>query len=599
MLKRFWMGILTILCSIGITIAISYAWFVNGYDVDPLATGSSKDAYYYSGDGSSEKPFIITNARHLYNLAWLQYLGYYNKPSEVTNGKYKTYYFQLGIDAEHPVTLDMTNWPLPPIGTTKYPFIGNFNGNGSTIENLITTNNFSEFGNKHPSTVTSIQDCNVIGFFGSVGAFDQTVINGTVQTETNSVGDDNEITSFYLNNSSVHTKTSSTCIGAVAGYVNTTVLDVGVIQPHLNIQDANGGTTFKSNNTHSNLSDFAVVGYAENAYKTEKTKSSTIIYNPTYNYTHFNFKGMGNQNDWGGSMNMQELYDRIVDIIPAGDGLSTTYVTDEIKYVNMGNKSSETVETTDTKLVSSSSNTENGNYAKYNRTSSLRFNYLKSVYKNVITITKNDNTENGYIISDINEEKYLDINSTRASTSNLNFNVTLNSQGSNNGRVWVLSGNKLYTYNEDDSYKYYLNATTSALSISTTGSTNWYYDSEHDGIYFSTGGYDYYLKYYNGSWCTTPLYVITDGNGNYIKMSSNTNNTAVANTRTESEATVWDFETAGINPSGVIRTYYSGTSYCLRLYNNNLVTSTSSTAWFNSGAGLYNGTNYIQFKNGY
>ena len=43
-------------------------------------------------------------------------------------------------------TLDMTNWPLPPIGTTKYPFIGNFNGNGSTIENLTTTNNFSEFG---------------------------------------------------------------------------------------------------------------------------------------------------------------------------------------------------------------------------------------------------------------------------------------------------------------------------------------------------------------------------------------------------------------------------------------------------------------------
>ena len=378
MLKRFWMGILTILCSIGITIAISYAWFVNGYDVDPLATGSSKDAYYYSGDGSSEKPFIITNARHLYNLAWLQYLGYYNKPSEVTNGKYKTYYFQLGIDGEHPVTLDMSNWPLPPIGTTKYPFIGNFNGNGSTIENLTTTNKFSEFGTKHPSTVTSIQDCNVIGFFGSVGAFDKTIINSDVQSESNSVGDNNEIKSFNLNNSKVHTTTSDTCLGAVAGYVNAPISNVGVIQPHLNIQAANTTSTSITSKTSDNISDFAVVGYAEAEYTTQKTKNSTIIYNPTYNYTHFNFKGMGDQNDWGGSMNMDDLYHRILSKIPAGTNKSTTYVSEEIQYVNI-NKDVIPIYSTTTSLVSNVSNNEDGNYAKYNRTNTEDYNYLKSL----------------------------------------------------------------------------------------------------------------------------------------------------------------------------------------------------------------------------
>ena len=72
MLKRFWMGILTILCSIGITIVISYAWFIKGLDVDPLATGSSTEAYYHSGTGTENDPFIITTPRHLYNLAWLQ-----------------------------------------------------------------------------------------------------------------------------------------------------------------------------------------------------------------------------------------------------------------------------------------------------------------------------------------------------------------------------------------------------------------------------------------------------------------------------------------------------------------------------------------------
>ena len=594
MLKRFWMGILTILCSIGITIAISYAWFVNGYDVDPLATGSSKDAYYYSGDGSSEKPFIITNARHLYNLAWLQYLGYYNKPSEVTNGKYKTYYFQLGIDGEHPVTLDMSNWPLPPIGTTKYPFIGNFNGNGSTIENLTTTNKFSEFGTKHPSTVTSIQDCNVIGFFGSVGAFDKTIINSDVQSESNSVGDNNEIKSFNLNNSKVHTTTSDTCLGAVAGYVNAPISNVGVIQPHLNIQAANTTSTSITSKTSDNISDFAVVGYAEAEYTTQKTKNSTIIYNPTYNYTHFNFKGMGDQNDWGGSMNMDDLYHRILSKIPAGTNKSTTYVSEEIQYVNI-NKDVIPIYSTTTSLVSNVSNNEDGNYAKYNRTNTEDYNYLKSLYKNVIIVTKTDTIENGYIISNKDGNVFLDITSKHANNTT-NFNVSLNN-GSSNQRVWVYKNNRIYTYNEDDGYIYYLNGTTSDLSVSTTASTTWNYDSTNKAFYF-TNGMNYYLKYYRGSWCTTPTYAIADGSGNYLK-STGTNDATVTNTTSLSDATTWEFSTNGADPYGTITTYDSGSRLYLRLNNDNLITSTTSTIWSNSGSGLNYNSNYIQIRNGY
>ena len=177
-MKRFWMGLMTVLLAIAVTITINYAWFVNSYDVNPLADGSSVDAYYYTGSGTELDPYVITTPRHLYNLAWLQYLGKYNKDAK-SGTTFPATYFRLGMEANK--TLDMTGWPLPPIGTTKYPFIGNFDGNGWTITGLNTTNTWSEFGSKHPSSVTESNfekaNCSVIGFFGSIGAFNGTVIS--------------------------------------------------------------------------------------------------------------------------------------------------------------------------------------------------------------------------------------------------------------------------------------------------------------------------------------------------------------------------------------------------------------------------------------
>ena len=312
MFKKFYAGLITILLAIAVTITINYAWFVNGYDVDPLATGSSVDAYYHSGSGTQGDPYIITSPRHLYNLAWLQYLGTYNKPGEATGGKYKTYYFQLGdpdkgISCGKNGVLDMKGWPLPPIGTTKYPFIGNFNGKGTTIENLTTTNKFSEFGTKRPSTVTSIQDCNVIGFFGSVGAYGD-IINATVADETNKVGDNNAVGDFNLKNTTVHTSVSETCLGVVAGYVNATVEDVAISKAGLNI-DANAsyadGKDF--------LSEYATVGYAEDSFITTVSKRNTIVFNPTTSGpTAFTYKGLnGDSTGWGGSIAMSTIYSKL------------------------------------------------------------------------------------------------------------------------------------------------------------------------------------------------------------------------------------------------------------------------------------------------
>ena len=98
-----------------ISASLSLAWFhpttkvgnqgeTNTMPID----GSSSSGYFAYGDGSAENPYGIRIPRHLYNLAWLQYIGYFGD---------KQIYFELAND------VDMSGWTLPPIGTEDNPFI--------------------------------------------------------------------------------------------------------------------------------------------------------------------------------------------------------------------------------------------------------------------------------------------------------------------------------------------------------------------------------------------------------------------------------------------------------------------------------------------
>lgn len=600
-MKRLYMAIITVLCSIGIAIAVSHAWFINGFDVDPLATGSSVDAYYHSGDGTEDNPYVITSARHLYNLAWLQYLGMYNRPDSQNQTDYPATYFKLGTTEGG--TLDMTGWPLPPIGTAKYPFIGNFNGNGWTITGLTTTNNFTEFGNKHPSGVNQSnferENCATIGFFGAIGPYNDSIISDSITTTGYTYDStNNSAYHFYLDGSHVHTAVSTTIIGTVAGYVNAELSEIGVIQPHLNITNGDGGQA--SAKLGTNYSDFAVVGYAEEEYTTQKTKSSTIIYNPIYEYDHFNFKGMGAQTDWGGSMNMANLYSRIKAKIPAGTNKSTNYVNSEMRYENFA-KTKLTTTTTDSTLVSSVSDTANGNYAKYNRTNTENYQYLKTVYKTVSIITKTDTVLNGFTIaSSQTNPTYLSLSSSRIGTT-FTFNVNLAS--SLNPRTWLIdSSNRIYTYSEDDSYKYYLVAD-STLSLSVTSDANaassWVWDN--NSYRTTINGTNYYLKYFNDEWTLKNTYLISDGNGNYLKLDTSATNN-LGTTTTAADATPFMFSNDGTNPYGNI---YTTDGYYLRNNGTTLQLSTtnSNNTWNNNGGQLFRTINnlpyYIQYNNGW
>ena len=106
-------------------VASTISWFttVLSIDMNENVTGESNGAYFASGSGASGDPFIINSPVHLYNLAWLQYLGYFN--NNTIGAESGPTYFAIDPDLSEPI--DMTGWILPPIGTTLYPFVGVFN----------------------------------------------------------------------------------------------------------------------------------------------------------------------------------------------------------------------------------------------------------------------------------------------------------------------------------------------------------------------------------------------------------------------------------------------------------------------------------------
>ena len=600
MLKRFWMGILTILCSIGITIVISYAWFIKGLDVDPLATGSSTEAYYHSGTGTENDPYIITTQRHLYNLAWLQYLGAYNKDKK-SGTTFPATYFKVGLNSS--ITIDMTGWPLPPIGTVQYPFIGNFNGNGSTITNLTTTNKFSEFGDKHPSGVDQVNfeydNCGAIGFFGSVGAYNNSIISGydTLEGYTYDTTN-NKIYNFYLDDTNVHTSRSATLIGAVAGYVNAEISDVGVIKPHLNIETS---ATSKLTGKTSNLSDFAVVGYAEANYTTQKTKTSTIIYNPTYDYTHFNFKGMGSQADWGGSMDMQKLHARINAVANSNTHTSgtSTYLAKEIVYGYDEDKNHITgngvVTYTGTQNPNATQSLRyknqggsNGTYLKnYTQSTNGQYQCLTALYKDVYTINYDGASKIGYKIHD-NNGNYLSYNAT-----NDEFETVTSSE---TATIWLFdeTNHNLYTYDEEEfstEIIRYLNGTTDLVATLTSiSTTNWYWDDNFKTFKYNYNNKDYYLNCIFGVFMVRSNFVITDNEGNYVVE----NNGSISNTDNIELATKWIFSNNGINPYGyILKT--SDINKRLTISGNSLITNNTGTVWSYDGNNIFSGNSIIKY----
>ena len=285
------------------------AWFLPTAKItkenDPIK-GVVEGAYFAYGNGHSSsegginKPFGINKPRHLYNLAWLTYLGYF---------KSGQYYFE--IDPSLTGTLDMDGWILPPIGTPQYPFMGNFNGNGKIIENLAVSNSGAELTastNKHPAAVSAsdfnAKNVNIVGVFGTIGN-----LPSTSYTASPGV---NKVYNLGLTDITVKTTTSTALIGSVAGYVNGTLEGVAIDNGTVNIPSATSALGTLGTDTISKLSEYTVVGYATTNYKKQITKVTNTIYGVNVSTgNEFNAREQGESNDWGGSINMKTIYYRL------------------------------------------------------------------------------------------------------------------------------------------------------------------------------------------------------------------------------------------------------------------------------------------------
>ncbi len=318
-LKIFLYAVLggTILASGCAISAFSFAWFSNNNNVSRGFDGSTTGAYFARGNGSEGNPYVINKPIHLYNLAWLQYVGFF---------KDKEPYFIIERD------LDMSGWALPPIGTTGNPFLGHLDGNdtlhsqGQTatakISNLTISNSFEKYNGRHPSsqTLSTFVSPEITGLFGVVGDTASTI--------------EPSVKNLYLDKISIDSATNNALSGVVAGYVNGALSNILINDSSLNLKEGTNKLT-----GYDSISKYTSVGYCEPNYRTAYVKNNTTMYEPQYvGNASFNPTGGGGGEDqgWGGSINMLSLNRRINYI----GAVSTQTVSDASSYKNIISSSS-------------------------------------------------------------------------------------------------------------------------------------------------------------------------------------------------------------------------------------------------------------------
>ena len=214
-------------------ITASVAWFTSFITAHTEGeySGSSIAAYFADGDGTEVDPYIISNAKHLYNLAWLQ-----NKDAF---GEEK-YYFRVceivgeGDNIQHiPTTIDMAgaisgtdeegrSGAIPPIGTKENPFIGYFDGFGSTISNLWVSTVKADW-KEQPEGVGDYES-KYVGLFGAIG-------NEAI------------VEDFVLDRVEIKSHVASAKVGIICGYVDAMLKNVGVYNGIINVAAGSGASS--------------------------------------------------------------------------------------------------------------------------------------------------------------------------------------------------------------------------------------------------------------------------------------------------------------------------------------------------------------------
>ena len=582
--------------------------------------GATEGAYFAYGDGSEEKPYGIKKPRHLYNLAWLNYLGFFNK---------KQFYFELDND------LSMEGWTIPPIGTTEYPFVGQFNGKNHIVSSCTISNEFTDYGTKHPGVVPKSDDFDssavkIVGFFGVVGNYNGKYGGASYSSAVNTVSD------LGLTNVTVKTYSADTLVGMVAGYSSADIKNVAVDTGNVNVA-AGAGTKVIS--PAENVSEHGIIGYTTKTKDIRKVNETIYAVNvqqknADQKYLEFNATEQGADNGWGGSIDMKSVTKRLQTIRETGRA-STYYYNRTVVYKDgeiessTGNRSDSTYN----RIINN--NDEIGHFQFISGTSQVNERYAllggghwqDSTYYETASHT-------GYRITD-GKGHYLNASSFTSSSGSIT-NTTENA-----ACVWTVpSGSSgristQYYYNRDNAIgTYYLYLNNNQLALTTTannGITFTKATTTVDGQTYIRYSYNnMYLTYDNGwkmkTFVTRPTapsvvteptepstprpeyptvseptapavvrptsnpnndgsYFIYSGNS-YLNRSSNTAANFVANPN-YSDNIKWYFTSAPLGDSGTTKIYVkrNGTNYYVKY------TESSSWGSYSYTPGLTNKAN--------
>lgn len=312
-------GIILCVFTASTAILSTVAWFRYGVDIQiggdtADVTGGLEKSYFGGGDGSEGNPYIISDKNHLYNLAWLQYIGYFNTAGHIYNpesGSPTPYIYSNYFKITN--NIDMSGITLPPIGTEAYPFFGHLDGTNSSggsfsISNLTISNDNpsqsninADFGIFRPVNIPSFAtQPRVVGFFGAIGHIPtNTTLNNY---DLSSIAP--TFTNLTLNNLTVkcgeHDSPSQLLIGLAAGYVGGEGTLSGVKVTGSSSLTVNGQSAVDSSIT-SKLSDYGLVGYSEN-------KSQSGSYSQKLS-EHYNSSDDGEAPDFGGSVDFKNITD--------------------------------------------------------------------------------------------------------------------------------------------------------------------------------------------------------------------------------------------------------------------------------------------------
>ncbi len=543
------------------------AWFRGDVSTKDELQGGMKGAYFAGGTGTSTDPYIILHPIHLYNLAWLQYLGYFNR--DINGDKVlDTFYFKLSDDLPNG-ELDMTGYTLPPIGTERYPFIGNFNGNNKIIKELDVSNDFGDFS-KHPSTVTAagtnaFVQPQVVGFFGVIGS-----LPNPAYTYSSA---NNQFYDAGLVNVDVKTVTTSSLIGVVAGYVNGDISGVAVDASEVNVDTT--ATSAALTDITPNISDYGVIGHVAKKTRTKEiTRVDETIYDINISdVVEFNANDQGDNQGFGGSIDMKGLYNDIVQNVWEVVTNNTLRHSDDNYVAQYSTQATQLIAKDGTvgnvlydpnSLSSSSGNdgftingTENGYFTSGKSTYRRYYNYPikdngdETSSFGMIVETGGD-PSTGDTSRSINSEKiYMCLSGERSILKSDSATLTTSYYDSNTGSfiryvesggtrhylnftgsgtavtdaiaaddssctasLWTYSGGAFSTINlASTSYpntqKYYLNCSDNGtLTVTTSAFNNWNKDAL--GYYATVNGTKHYLGFNGTNWTTTTYHQATE-----------------------------------------------------------------------------------------